>query len=123
MHVDVPSLPLDAIHQSSQAELTSTTVRQQVIATRQRQQERQGKPNARLANHELEQHCRLETDAHDLLKRALEQLGLSTRAYHRVLRLARTLADLDSQDQPSVKHVAEAIGYRRLDRDSNSHPN
>ncbi|MEJ2449089.1 MAG: YifB family Mg chelatase-like AAA ATPase [Gammaproteobacteria bacterium] len=123
MHVDVPCLPLSELQQTPTAGENSAQIRKRVIAARKRQLVRQGKANAQLSNQELEQLCLPTDEARKLLNRALEQLGLSTRAYHRILRLARTLADLESQDQPSVQHVAEAIGYRRLDRSSQIQPN
>ncbi|MEJ2390934.1 MAG: ATP-binding protein, partial [Gammaproteobacteria bacterium] len=123
MHVDVPCLPLSELQQTTTAGENSAQIRKRVIAARKRQLSRQGKANAQLSNQELEQLCLPADEARKLLNRALEQLGLSTRAYHRILRLARTLADLEAQDQPSVQHVAEAIGYRRLDRSSQIQPN
>ncbi|MBI1423741.1 MAG: YifB family Mg chelatase-like AAA ATPase [Gammaproteobacteria bacterium] len=116
MHVDVPPLPLAELQQASASGPGSHEIRQQVIAARAVQLERQGKINAQLNNQELERVCVLTQDARALLNRAIDQLGLSTRAYHRVLRLARTLADLEAVPQPSLQHIAEAIGYRRLDR-------
>jgi magnesium chelatase family protein len=123
MHVDVPSLPFSDLQQAAPPAQTSHQVQQHVIAARETQLYRQGKANALLSNQELEQVCVLPSDAWTLLNRALEQLGLSTRAYHRILRLARTLADLENQAQPSLQHVAEAIGYRRLDRAMEQYPN
>jgi magnesium chelatase family protein len=123
MHVDVPSLPLAELQQAAPAEHNSQQIQQQVITARTIQLARQGKANAQLSNQELDQVCQLPGEAQALLNRALEQLGLSTRAYHRILRLARTLADLDAQTQPSLHHAAEAISFRRLDRAMPSYPN
>ncbi len=123
MHVDVPGLPLSELQQTAPTGPGSQQIQQQVLSARAIQLNRQNKINAQLSNQELEQVCELPGDAQVLLNRALEQLGLSTRAYHRILRLARTLADLEEQSQPSLQHVAEAIGYRRLDRTIPSYPN
>lgn len=123
MHVDVPSLPLEELQQCTQSGPDSDQIRQQVTASRDHQLKRQNKSNAQLNNQELEQVCPLSNDARNLLNRAIDQLGLSTRAYHRILRLARTLADLEDHKQPGVQHVAEAIGYRRLDRSRPIYPN
>ena len=123
MHVDVPSLPLNELQQTAQPAQSSRQIQQQVMAARAIQLARQDKANAMLSNLELERVCALPDDARALLNRALDQLGLSTRAYHRILRLARTLADLEAQPQPALNHVAEAIGYRRLDRTQQSYPN
>ena len=81
-----------------------------------RQLERQGKPNARLAPREVERLCRIGDDATALLKQAIARINLSARAYHRVLKIARTIADLAGEAGVGVAHVAEAIQYRRLDR-------
>ena len=123
MHVDVPSLPFAELHQTTVPGQSSPQIQQQVSAAHALQLARQGKVNARLSNRELDTVCALADDARHLLQRAIDQLGLSTRAYHRILRLARTLADLDQQVQPSLSHVAEAIGYRRLDRTTPGYPN
>jgi len=123
MHVDVPGLPLSELQQTAATGPGSQQIQQDVMAAREIQLNRQDKINAQLNNQELERVCDLPADAQALLNRALEQLGLSTRAYHRILRLARTLADLEKQAQPSLQHVAEAIGYRRLDRTLQSYPN
>lgn len=80
------------------------------------QQQRSGSPNAALTSREVEQFCHLDTKAMQLLHRAMEQLGLSARAYHRILKLARTIADLSHQENINTVHLGEAIGYRRLDR-------
>jgi magnesium chelatase family protein len=87
-----------------------------VTAARDRQLARQGRPNAELGPAELERHCSLPGPARALLHQAVERLRLSARAYHRVLRLARTIADLDGIEALGIEQVAEAVGYRRLDR-------
>jgi magnesium chelatase family protein len=92
---------------------TSSTVRQRVGAAHARQIERQGKANARLTAGEVDRHCERSPRAETLLAQAMSRLSLSARGYHRVLKVARTIADL--QGSPSVEpaHVAEAIAYRR----------
>ena len=72
--------------------------------------------NADLSDRGVRQHCPVTADGMRLLERAVRGLGLSMRAYVRVLRVARTIADLDGADVLSVAHVAEAVGYRTLDR-------
>jgi magnesium chelatase family protein len=94
----------------------SAEVRRRVVAARRRQLERQGKPNARLTPRELERHCPIEPAARRLLDAALKRLALSARAYHRVIKVARTSADLAASDGLSTTHVAEAVRYRELDR-------
>jgi magnesium chelatase family protein len=83
-----------------------------VTLARALQQARQGTPNAQLAGRNLEERARETTDARKLLRAAVERLGLSGRAHHRVLRVARTIADLESAKQVEAHHVGEALGYR-----------
>ena len=94
---------------------SSATVRVRVERARERQRDRQGKANARLSPAEVAAHCVPEADAEDLLARAMNRLALSARAYHRVLKVARTIADLAGCERINTTHVAEAIGYRRMD--------
>ncbi|MDA0984103.1 MAG: YifB family Mg chelatase-like AAA ATPase [Proteobacteria bacterium] len=93
----------------------SASVRARVAAARERQLARQGKPNAWLGPRETEKHCACDTAAADLLRQAIAKLSLSARAYHRVLRVARTIADIAGDAGVGSAHVAEAIQYRRLD--------
>lgn len=116
MHVDVPSLPLSQLQKTSSQEESGNDVQYRVIIARQQQQKRSAKPNAQLSNQELEVVCQLDNMCRDLLESAIHRLGLSARAYHRILRLSRTIADLAGQDEISKAHLSEAIGYRRLDR-------
>jgi magnesium chelatase family protein len=87
-----------------------------VAGARERQTTRQGKPNAQLSGAEIETFCRLHNRDHALLDQAIDQLGLSARAYHRILRVARTIADLAQCDSIETTHLSEAIGYRSFDR-------
>lgn len=94
---------------------SSATVRERVSDARARQLARAGKPSAWLNNRETERDCRLGGHEQALLDRAVERLGLSARAYHRVLRVARTIADLGASQAIEDIHLSEAIQYRRLD--------
>ena len=76
--------------------------------------QRAGKPNALLGSHELRRDCALSASDRALLERALDKLGLSARAYHRILRVARTIADLAGSKAIATPHLSEAIQYRRL---------
>ena len=91
-------------------------MRERVGRARARQFERQGKPNTELSARETEKHCRADDAATNLLKTAIARLNLSARAYHRVLRLARTIADLAGADAIGSAQIAEAVQYRRTDR-------
>ena len=94
---------------------SSDVVRERVARSRERQMDRSGKPNAWLSNRETERDCALAGPEQALLDRAVERLGLSARAYHRVLRVARTIADLGASTTIEGAHLSEAIQYRRFD--------
>jgi magnesium chelatase family protein len=94
---------------------TSDSVRKRVEAARRLQLERQGKANALLGTKEIDRHCTTDRDGDQLLRHALARLLLSARAYHRVLRVARSIADLAQSAGIGAEHIAEAIQYRRLD--------
>jgi magnesium chelatase family protein len=115
LHVEVPSVPREVLRAETVAE-DSRTVQARVAAARARQQARAGKPNATLKNREVERDCRLSDGDSRLLEQAIERLGLSARAYHRILKVARTISDLAEADRIHTAHLTEAIGYRRLDR-------
>ncbi len=119
--VEVPALASEAVAlvagESSSAKVaTSAEVRIEVTAARDRQLARQGKPNARLLPREIEGNCRPDAAGAALLASAMARLSLSARAYHRILKVARTIADLAAEDTITAPHVAEAVGYRRFDR-------
>lgn len=95
---------------------TSSAVRARVMAAHARQLARQGKPNARLTPKEIEKHCALDAASKQLLDAAMTRLALSARAYHRVLKVARTIADLAGVEQIGSAQIAEAVRYRELDR-------
>ncbi|MDH5444794.1 MAG: YifB family Mg chelatase-like AAA ATPase [Gammaproteobacteria bacterium] len=117
MHIEVPTVPIHVMQkQSSTEEENSQLVQQRVVKARDKQLQRNQSPNCMLNNKQVEQHCRLETTDQQLIERAIDQLGLSARAYHRILKVARTIADLAEAEQIQTAHVTEAISYRRLDR-------
>jgi magnesium chelatase family protein len=93
----------------------SAAVRARVAAARTRQLERQGKVNALLGTQEIDAHCAVEAEAEALVRQAIARLALSARAYHRVLRVARSVADLAARERIGAAQVAEAIQYRKLD--------
>lgn len=121
MHIEVPYLPPSQLapenqSQENQGQLDSQTARAQTVAAYERQMHRCGKANHRLSTNEIKHHCHLSGESTQLLENACEHLGLSARAHHRILRVARTIADLAAVDAINNQHLAEAIAYRRLDR-------
>jgi len=117
LQVHVGAIPLQDIQKKPEGE-NSQTIRQRVVATREIQLQRQGKVNAQLSGKELATFCHLGTEESMLLASALTRLNLSARAYDRVLRVARTLADMSASAEISSAHVSEALGYRNLDREN-----
>ena len=99
---------------------SSATVRDRVIDARRLQSDRAGKTNALLDNGELEQFCRIKGESLRLLEHAVEQLYLSPRACHRILKVSRTIADLDQSIEIRTEHLAEAIAFRRVSTQSGS---
>jgi magnesium chelatase family protein len=118
IHVDVPALDGDRLADERRGE-TSAVIRERVEAARERQRRRFGsdvRTNAHMTPRELREHCRIDAAGDALLRTAVQRLGLSARAYHRILRVARTIADLDGADRIATQHLAEAVQYRTLDR-------
>jgi len=120
LHVEVPVQSGEVLMQSGAEEETSASVRARVESARARQLER-GPLNALLSGRALQDACRLDADSERMLASAMERLGLSARALHRILRLARTLADLEEAETVSYAHLVEALGYRQLDRQQGRH--
>ena len=106
---------------SGEAGESSASVRERVLNARAAQTER-GSLNAALSGNLLHQSCQLDAGSEKLLSAAMERLGLSARALHRILRVARTLADLDGEPDIARNHLMEALGYRQLDRQQNQGP-
>ncbi len=123
LHVEVTPVPFEALNRREDAE-PSAAVRRRVVGARERQAQRFASEgsivarycNAQMATSEVRRHCRLDAAGQGLLKAALTRLGLSSRAHDRILKVARTIADLAGADAIAPEHVAEAIQYRSLDR-------
>ncbi len=116
IQIEVPRQPTTALNSRAALGESSAQVRARVCAARDRQLARSDRPNALLGTRELAEHCALRDSDQRLLERAIDKLNLSARAYHRILRLARTIADLEGELSINTKHLGEAIGYRRLER-------
>ena len=115
LHVDVPTIKYEHLADQNPAE-SSTAIRGRVVAARAIQQRRAGKPNSRLTPRQIKTFCRLDTEGTEMLKLATSELNLSARAYDRVLKVARTAADLDGSEAIAATHLMEAIQYRTLDQ-------
>jgi magnesium chelatase family protein len=115
MHVEVPRIDPSRLG-APNAGATSSQVRRRVCAARDRQLLRAGKMNSALTPKEIERDCPLDEQGRRLMQQALTRLALSARAYHRILKVARTIADLADCDAIASAHLSEAVNYRRLDR-------
>jgi len=117
MHIHVPRVEHSTLSRPNESgEESSVVVRERVQQCRARQIQRAGKANARLNTREVERDCRPDEAAAQLLETAMSRLSLSARAYHRVLKVARTIADLAGAETVCSAHIAEAVRYRELDR-------
>jgi len=118
LHVEVPAVPWQDLSATREG-MTSAQMRELVLRARQKQQKRFGNAqllNGRMSSRQLRQFCRLDNASQNILRGAVEQLGLSARAHDRILRVARTIADLEDADAIRPEHVIEALNYRILDR-------
>jgi magnesium chelatase family protein len=117
LQVEVPDVPQEDLSGAATGE-PSEAIRARVAAARERRMKRQDHPNATLPTREVDRHCAPDAEGAMLLKQAISRLGLSARGYHRVLKVARTIADLAGEPAIAAAHVAEAIQYRRFERAS-----
>ncbi len=115
LHCEVPAQPPARLQDGVVGE-SSSVVRARVVAARARRLARQGWPNAQLEGRDLHRHAGATPEALRLLVQAVEELGLSARAHDRVLKVARTIADLEARMEVGIEDVSEAVGYRVLDR-------
>lgn len=119
LHLEVPAVPFQELSASADG-TPSAAMREQVHRARLVQRQRLGadghRLNARMTSRQLRRYCALDEEGKGLLKNAMDELGLSARAHDRILRVARTIADLESAADIRAGHISEAIGYRTLDR-------
>ena len=119
LHIEVPSVKYRALSGKEMGE-SSATIKTRVNLTRERQQKRFGNSgvlvNARMTEKQIKAFCRIDEESHALMEMAIEKLGLSARAMNRILKVSRTIADLEGKENIEPAHVAEAIQYRNLDR-------
>jgi len=121
IHVEVPAVPYKDLMTESTAE-PSADISQRVAAARQVQSGRFARAkiycNAQMSSRHIKTHCKIDDASRRLLESAIDKLGLSARAFNRVLKIARTIADLEDKPDIQVDHISEAIQYRNLDRGS-----
>ena len=122
MHVEVTPVNFRALASGTEAE-KSSIIRARVMKARLVQDQRFTNNemlhfNAQMSPNMVRQICTINEQGQELIRQAMEKLGLSARAYDRILKVARTIADLESSEQIEIAHLAEAIHYRSLDRDS-----
>ncbi len=115
IHVEVPSVKYKEMAGGATGE-TSEKIREQVESARATQRERFGHTNARMAPKEIKKHCTLDDECQQLLEMAMTELNLSARAYDRILKVSRTIADRDRAESIQSQHISEAIQYHTLDR-------
>jgi magnesium chelatase family protein len=119
IHIEVPAVPISALRDTKSG-TDSATLRVQVQSALAVQRQRFGPKstttNGRMTSRQLRKHCQIDADGERLLRQAVSELGLSARAHDKVLRVARTIADLAGEERISATHLSEAIQYRRLDR-------
>lgn len=120
MHVDVPSLKIEEITENILPGENSAQIRKRVTDARAIQMARLKSErlveNGQMGVRQIRKYCDLDGDGKSLIKQAIKKLGLSARAYDRILRMSRTIADLDQSERIKIHHLSEAIGYRILDR-------
>lgn len=123
LHVEVVPVSYDELASMERPKITSEQIRERVIEARKIQEERYKDfknvyCNAQLPSRLVREYCKLDTSGQILLKKAMEKLQLSARAYDRILKVARTAADLDGKEDIGIEHISEAIHFRSLDRES-----
>ena len=119
LHVEAPAVPFAELRNQAPGE-SSASLRERVIAARDRQAKRFGalrtRVNARMSSAQVRKFCALDAEAEEMLRMAMESLHLSARAHDRILKVARTIADLDCAEAIRAEHINEGIQYRTLDR-------
>lgn len=115
IQIEVPKVPRDVLKGKQPSE-NSATVRKRVVTAREKQLQRCAKPNAAMTTKEVETYCQLDDETETLLDKAMQTFNLSARAYHRILKVSRTIADLDEVNDITHKHISEALTFRAMDR-------
>lgn len=116
LQIEVPAVPQKELMRQQTTGEKSAAIRRRIEKSYRKQIDRQGKANNQLSVKEIDRFCAPDPDSENLLKQAIARLNLSARAYHRILKVARTIADLSDADKIGKQHIAEAIQYRRMDK-------
>jgi magnesium chelatase family protein len=116
LHIEVPRVAAEDLRSDRPCMDCSAEVAARVYVARAAQLDRQGKANSRLGNVEVDRYCAPDSAGRIVLERATQRFSLSARAYHRILKVARSIADMEGATAISAAHVSEAIGLRRMDR-------
>ena len=121
IHIEVPSVPFEELSTATSAGTNSQQMRQDVMRAREKQCARFGdgpiRYNAQMTSRQVRKFCELDKPCQQMLRHSVEEMGLSARAHDKILRVARTIADVAGDEHINEMHLAEAIGYRSLDRD------
>lgn len=121
IHIEVPSVKYRDLADNSDDSDTSHVIRSRVNQARKIQKQRYGKfkgihSNSHLQPQRIKEFCGIDSDGERILQRAIDSFGFSARAYHRILKVARTIADLEGETSIQARHLSEAVQYRTLDR-------
>ena len=121
IHIDVPAVKFRELTGETPSDTeSSASIRERVIRAREVQQQRfvaeKIYSNAGMSSRMIRHYCKIDSESETMLERAMTRLGLSARAYDRILKVSRTIADLEDSDEIKSAHVAEAVHYRSLDR-------
>ena len=120
IHVEVPNVQYKDLASDSDCE-SSEEIRERVTKAREMQLERfldlKYSTNSRMSTKQIKKYCSLDSQAEDLLHQAMTELNISARGYNKILKVGRTIADLDHSDTVRLEHISEAVQYRNLDRD------
>jgi magnesium chelatase family protein len=121
IHIEVPSVPFEELSTTTSTGTSSQQMRDDVVCARQAQCDRFGDGpvcyNAQMTSRQVRKFCELDKPCQRMLRHSVEEMGLSARAHDKILRVSRTIADVAGDERLGEMHLAEAIGYRSLDRD------
>jgi len=119
MHIEVPSVAFDEMNSNNRNSRSSEEIRASVIVARDRQKNRFShakiSTNSEMDNRQIKRYCRLNEDSNALLKTAFTKMGLSARSYNKIIKVARTISDIEGKEKIETNHLMEALSYRNLE--------